>query len=66
MLLREYLSQFSPDIEALVLGCTHYPLLREHIEKVWTQDLSRLELIIIDPGEESARKFGEWKKKRKY
>ena len=31
-LLREYLSKFSPDIEALVLGCTHYPLIRTSIE----------------------------------
>jgi glutamate racemase len=34
-LLEKYLSQFSPDIEALVLGCTHYPIIRESIEKVW-------------------------------
>lgn len=34
-LLREYLMKFSPDIEALVLGCTHYPLIRPSIEKVW-------------------------------
>lgn len=33
--LREYLSQFSGDIETLVLGCTHYPLIRTSIEKVW-------------------------------
>jgi glutamate racemase len=36
-LLRIYLSQFSSDIEALVLGCTHYPLIRESIEHVWKE-----------------------------
>ena len=58
-LLREYLSQFSPDIEALVLGCTHYPLIRESIEKVG-KDITRQQRVIIDPGLESARRFHRW------
>lgn len=59
-LLHEYLSQFSPDIEALVLGCTHYPLIQESIEKIW-QDVHRNSWPkIIDPGMESARKFKAW------
>ncbi len=70
VLLGEYLSRFSPDIEALVLGCTHYPFIRKSIEKMWYFLLSRglnldpflqnHPLQIIDPGEESARKFKQW------
>lgn len=55
--LREYLSQFSPDIEAMVLGCTHYPLIRESIEKVWHELFQKKSLDIIDPGKEAAKKF---------
>lgn len=59
-LLYEYLSQFSPDIEALVLGCTHYPLIRQSIEKVWIQVWSGKYPDIIDPGQEARDKFPEW------
>lgn len=63
-LLREYLSQFSPDIDALILGCTHYPLIRESLEKAW-QDIHDSQLPdIIDPGFESAKKFREWMRKK--
>ncbi len=72
-LLWEYISQFSPDIEALVLGCTHYPLIRESIEKTWVDlhlqephlglALSLHPLKIIDPGFEAAKKFFGWKKR---
>ncbi len=58
-LLREYLSQFSPDIEALVLGCTHYPLIREPIEKIWGE-ITQQPVDIVDPGKEAARKFHRW------
>ena len=57
MLLREYLSQFSPDIEALVLGCTHYPLIRESIESIWKEVHNKKIPDLIDPGVESAKKF---------
>jgi glutamate racemase len=63
-LLVEYLSQFSPDIEALVLGCTHYPLIRESIERVWHDRYQKLP-DIIDPGVEAAGKFRCWLE-RKY
>ena len=59
-LLYDYLSRFSPDIEALVLGCTHYPLIRESIERVWSGIHQKKSPDIIDPGKEAARKFGEW------
>lgn len=64
LLLREYLSQFSSDIQALVLGCTHYPLIRESIEKVWTELYKKTPPNIIDPGEEAARKFRGWMEKK--
>lgn len=60
-LLREYLSQFSPDIEALVLGCTHYPMISEAIEQAWHYLFGR-ELLMIDPGKEAAKKMREWLK----
>ena len=59
-LLYDYLSQFSPDIEALVLGCTHYPLIRESIERVWSEIHQKKSPDIIDPGKEAARKFRGW------
>jgi glutamate racemase len=63
-LLREYLSRFSSDIEALVLGCTHYPLIRESIEHIWMELYTSKLPDIIDPGVEAARKFGEWMKRK--
>ncbi len=46
-------SQFQ-NIEALVLGCTHYPLVRKEIESL----LPGIE--IVDPGEEAAKKFASY------
>lgn len=42
------------DIEALVLGCTHYPLVRGEIESILPG------VTIVDPGEEAAIKFGAY------
>ncbi len=64
-LLNGYLSQFSGDLEALVLGCTHYPLIRESIEKIWQETHATKLPVIINPGVEAARKFRGWMK-RKY
>ncbi|MDR1816157.1 MAG: hypothetical protein LBR00_05770, partial [Clostridiales Family XIII bacterium] len=46
--LRYYLDQFFSynEIDTLVLGCTHYPLVRRNIEKLWPG------LRIVDPSEE--------------
>jgi len=60
ILLREYLSRFSPDIEALVLGCTHYPLIRVAIENIWTHVHHTKTPDIIDPGVEAAKRFNGW------
>ena len=63
-LLRRYLSQFSSDIEALVLGCTHYPLIRESIERVWTELYDSKIPDLIDPGEEAAKRFRGWMERK--
>lgn len=65
--LREYLGKFSPDIEALVLGCTHYPLISGRIKAIW-EDLIQFKseqsrystFSFIDPGIEAAKKFSLW------
>ncbi|MBQ2747723.1 MAG: glutamate racemase [Firmicutes bacterium] len=48
MCIKYYLDDFINDnkIDTLVLGCTHYPLIRDNIEKIYP------ELRIIDPSEE--------------
>lgn len=48
--LRKHLDEFR-DIDALVLGCTHYPLVRKSVEKLVVGT------SIVDPGFEAARKF---------
>lgn len=65
-LLREYLSQFSPDIEALILGCTHYPIIRDSIERIWTELYDSKIPDLIDPGEEAAKRFKSWMSKKGY
>jgi len=63
-LLREYLQELSPDIDALVLGCTHYPLIRSSIEKLWREIHKKTPPDLIDPGEEAAKKFRSWRERR--
>ncbi len=64
ILLRQYLSQFSPDIEVLVLGCTHYPLIRDSIERIWIDLFDTRAPDLIDPGEESAKRFRSWMERK--
>jgi glutamate racemase len=64
VLLRDYLWQFSPDIEALVIGCTHYPLIRESIEQAWNEVHHTKIPDLIDPGEEAAKRFRGWMERR--
>ncbi len=64
--LFEYLSDFSPDIESLVLGCTHYPLVLDAIEKMWGEVHKTKTPVIIDPGVESAKKFRAWMRRKGY
>jgi glutamate racemase len=65
-LLREYLSQFSSDIEALILGCTHYPIIRESIECIWMELYGSKIPDLIDPGVEAAKRFSGWMSKKGY
>ena len=52
MILERYLSRFDVDIEALVLGCTHYPILEKKIRTILPSHID-----IINPGFEAAQKF---------
>jgi glutamate racemase len=63
-LLKIYLSQFSSDIEALVLGCTHYPLIRESIERIWMELYDKKIPDLIDPGVEAAKRFRGWMERK--
>lgn len=51
-IVNEYLSKikFNDEIDTLILGCTHYPLLKETIQKVVGNDVQ-----LISSGEETAR-----------
>ncbi|MFA6090301.1 MAG: glutamate racemase [Candidatus Gracilibacteria bacterium] len=53
-ILKTHLAKFDSDIEAIVLGCTHYPYVRAIIEQI------RPGIDIIDPGFESAKKFASY------
>lgn len=46
-LLKKYLSYIPQDVDTLVLGCTHYPLIRKDIEKYFKKN-------IVDPAIEMA------------
>lgn len=46
-LLKSYVDQLPKDIDTLILGCTHYPLIRGEIEKL-------VDKKIVDPAEETA------------
>ncbi|MCQ8211108.1 glutamate racemase [Cetobacterium somerae] len=46
-ILKSYINQLPDEIDTLILGCTHYPLIREEIEKV-------VDKKIVDPAEETA------------
>lgn len=47
ILLKSYVDQLPEEIDTLILGCTHYPLIREEIEKL-------IDKKIVDPAEETA------------
>jgi len=55
MTIRYYLDRFiaDNDIDTLVLGCTHYPLIRKNIEGLYPG------LRIINPSEEMARSVSD-------
>lgn len=58
-LLEGAISQFSKDTEALVLGCTHYPLIEKEILQAWTK-VHGVAPIVINPGAIAAEKFEDY------
>ena len=46
-ILKEYLSS-TTNSDALILGCTHYPLIKKHIEKYFHQEIITLDKYILD------------------
>ncbi|OQY09205.1 MAG: glutamate racemase [Fusobacteriia bacterium 4572_132] len=48
-IIKRYLMEFKEKIDTLVLGCTHYPLIKKAIKKVLGN-----EIILIDSAEETA------------
>jgi glutamate racemase len=62
MIVKEYLANLKHSkIDTLILGCTHYPILKEMIQEYLGQDV-----VIIDPAEEcisAIRKFLAGKEK---
>lgn len=47
-IIKHYLGDFDDKVDTLILGCTHYPLLKKEIQKVYP------DLKIVDPAMETA------------
>ncbi len=54
LVAREYLSQFTGKVDVMILGCTHYPLLRGAISRVLGNVVS-----LVDAGEATAKSVFE-------
>ena len=50
IIAREYLSQFVGKVDAMILGCTHYPLLRKAIARAVGNEVE-----LVDAGEATAK-----------
>jgi glutamate racemase len=50
------MQQFHPDIEAILLGCTHYPLITKQIQQ-WMDLHFSVQIPLIDPSREAAHQF---------
>ena len=61
-LIKDYLNNLPKDVDTLVLGCTHYPLIEKYIKKYFSGN-------IVDPAKETAKSLkiliGEVGKKEK-
>ncbi len=55
-MLTPLMQQFSPDIEAIILGCTHYPLIIKQIQE-WMDAYFSVQIPLIDPSREAAHQF---------
>lgn len=47
-IIKHYLGDFDDKVDTLILGCTHYPLLKKEIQKIYP------DLNLIDPAMETA------------
>ena len=47
-IIKTYLDDFKGKVDTLILGCTHYPLLKDAISKLYT------DIKIVDPAKETA------------
>lgn len=54
LMARDYLSQFTGRIGALILGCTHYPLLKKSISRALGEEVK-----LVDAGEATSRRVRE-------
>ena len=43
-ILNEYLSEYKNKLDILVLGCTHYPIIKEHIDKYFDKEITLLDM----------------------
>lgn len=50
--LKNYKSEFAGELDMLVLGCTHYPLLKNAITKVFGE-----KVVLINPAKATAKKM---------
>jgi Glutamate racemase len=53
LIARHYLEEAPEDLEALILGCTHYPYLKRTIQEVLPR------VALIDSAEATARRVAE-------
>ena len=53
IIAREYLSQFAGKVDVMILGCTHYPLLRSAIARAVGDKVK-----LVDAGEAAAKSAG--------
>lgn len=62
LFLEEYLIGVEQEIDAVILGCTHYPLVKETIAAA-LKNLGCKGFIFVDPGESAAEKFSDYLKR---
>lgn len=55
IIAREYLSQFAGKVDVMILGCTHYPLLRSAIARAVGDKVK-----LVDAGEAAAKSAGHF------
>ena len=55
-ILEKYINKIPTDVDALVLGCTHYPIIKDYIEKKFNK-------VILDPAVELSFELKELLKK---